>query len=226
MIRRSRMTIVVACLLAILVPGARAEETQKELSRERIEWCDIWFTDADKTDLPRVLMIGDSIARGYFSNVEKALEAKAYCGRLTTSRSVCDPVFFTELSLVLGQFDYDVIHFNNGLHGWGYSEEAYAAGFEKFMRELKAQAPKAKLVCALSTPVLEKGGMADQRARVVARNTIARKLCEAQGVVINDLYAVSDNAGFFGGDGVHFSEKGRATQGDAVAAAITAKLNS
>ena len=41
--------------------------------RERIEWADIWVTDADKDDLPRVLLIGDSITRGYFSDVEKRL---------------------------------------------------------------------------------------------------------------------------------------------------------
>jgi hypothetical protein len=33
--------------------------------RERIEWIDIWVTDADKDDLPRVLFVGDSITRGY-----------------------------------------------------------------------------------------------------------------------------------------------------------------
>ena len=32
--------------------------------RERTEWADIWVTDADKDDLPRVLVIGDSITRG------------------------------------------------------------------------------------------------------------------------------------------------------------------
>ena len=46
--------------------------------RERIEWADIWVTDADKSDLPRVLLIGDSITRGYFDGVEKPLAGKAY----------------------------------------------------------------------------------------------------------------------------------------------------
>ena len=36
----------------------------QEPIRERIEWADIWVTDADKDDLPRVLLIGDSITRG------------------------------------------------------------------------------------------------------------------------------------------------------------------
>ena len=43
----------------------------EEPIRERIEWADIWITDADKDDLPRVLLIGDSITRGYFGEVEK-----------------------------------------------------------------------------------------------------------------------------------------------------------
>ncbi|MHB8974904.1 MAG: hypothetical protein ACYC4N_31125, partial [Pirellulaceae bacterium] len=43
----------------------------QEPIRERIEWADIWVTDADKNDLPRVLLIGDSITRGYFDGVEK-----------------------------------------------------------------------------------------------------------------------------------------------------------
>ena len=44
--------------------------------RERIEWADIWVTDADKDDLPRVLLVGDSITRGYFGEVEEHLAGK------------------------------------------------------------------------------------------------------------------------------------------------------
>ena len=69
--------------------------------RERIEWCDIWITDAEKEGVPRVLLIGDSITRGYYGEVEKLLAGRAHCARLTTSRCVSDPVFFDELSLVL-----------------------------------------------------------------------------------------------------------------------------
>ena len=65
--------------------------------RERIEWADIWVTDADKDDLPRVLLIGDSITRGYFGEVEKRLAGKAYCARLTTSKCVSDPWFPDEV---------------------------------------------------------------------------------------------------------------------------------
>ncbi len=69
--------------------------------RERIEWIDIWVTDADKDDLPRVLLVGDSITRGYFGAVEKYLAGKAYCARLTTSKCVSDPTFNDDLKLML-----------------------------------------------------------------------------------------------------------------------------
>ena len=48
----------------------------------------------NRNDLPRVLLIGDSIVRGYFGDVERALEGRANCARLTTSRCICDPVFY------------------------------------------------------------------------------------------------------------------------------------
>ncbi len=56
--------------IAILLIAAFMAQTVSadEPVRERIEWIDIWVTDADKNELPRVLLVGDSIARGYFSD--------------------------------------------------------------------------------------------------------------------------------------------------------------
>ena len=105
----------------------------QEPIRERIEWADIWVTDADKEDLPRVLLIGDSITRGYFGEVEKQLEGKAYCDRLTTSKCVSDPFFPDEVRLMLKQYHFAVIHFNNGLHGWGCTEGQYRDGLIRLM---------------------------------------------------------------------------------------------
>lgn len=107
--------------LFVIAPFASADEPV----RERIEWIDIWVTDADKDALPRVLLVGDSITRGYFGAVEKHLAGKAYCARLTTSKCVSDPTFNDDLKLMLKQYKFSVIHFNNGLHGWGYTEEQY-----------------------------------------------------------------------------------------------------
>src|SRR3982750_2981738 len=86
-------------------------------ARESIEWCDIWISHANETNLPRVLLIGDSITRAYYPEVESHLAGKAYVARLATSRFISDPILLQEIALVLGNTKFDIIHFNNGLHG-------------------------------------------------------------------------------------------------------------
>ena len=43
-----------------------------------------------------VLLLGNSITRGYHPKVEKLLEGKAYVGRLSGSKSVGDPALLDE----------------------------------------------------------------------------------------------------------------------------------
>src|ERR1700742_965094 len=99
-----------------------AEPNPMPPAREAIEWCDIWISHANETNLPRVLLIGDSITRDYYPEVEKRLAGKALVARLATSRFPADPMLAKEIALVLDGTRFDVIHFNNGMHGWHYSE--------------------------------------------------------------------------------------------------------
>src|SRR2546429_8235375 len=96
--------------------AAAAEPKTAVLSREAIEWCDIWISHANETNLPRVLLIGDSIARDYYPEVEKRLAGKAFVARLATSRFVADPVVLKEIELVLTGARFDVIQFNKRMH--------------------------------------------------------------------------------------------------------------
>jgi pimeloyl-ACP methyl ester carboxylesterase len=199
-----------------------------KLVRERIEWCDIWITNAEKDDLPRVLMIGDSITRGYFAGVEKALAGKANCARLTTSRCICDPVFFDELTMVLRQYPFAVIHFNNGLHGWGYTEEEYRQAFPKLLSALRQYNPDARLIWTTTTPVRQRGNMAqlDERTeRVKKRNEIAREFANLASLAVDDLFALTINhREYYSADGVHFNNEGKTAQIDQVARSILAQL--
>jgi hypothetical protein len=192
----------------------------QELIRERIEWADIWVTDADKDDLPRVLLIGDSITRGYFAEVEKHLTGKAYCARLTTSKCVSDPWFPDEVQLLLKQYRFAVIHFNNGLHGWGYTEQQYKDGLLRLMETFEKHAPDARLIWATTTPVRESGDLskvAERTQRVRVRNQIAAAIMDERGIPTNDLYGlVEGHEDYFSSDGVHFNGKGKEAQGPAV----------
>ena len=114
-------------------------------AREGIEWCDIWISHANETNLPRVLLLGDSIARGYYPAVEKRLAGKAFVARLTTSAFVSDPMFHQQIALVLDNTKFDVIHFNNGLHGWQHSEEEYRKAFPRFSSNDQKTCAKGKV---------------------------------------------------------------------------------
>ena len=184
--------------------------------RERIEWCDIWITNANTDDLPRVLLIGDSITRGYFSGVEQALQGKANCARLTTSRCICDPVFFEELLLVLRQYRFHVIHFNNGLHGMGYTDAQYRQAFARLMEALREHRRGARLIWATSTPVRDRADLAvlsQSTETVRRRNRIAMEFLTGADVQVNDLFALAiDHPEYHSSDGVHFNAKGKTAQ--------------
>src|SRR5688572_28100718 len=132
---------------------AAAEKISAPPARESIEWCDIWISHANETNLPRVLLIGDSIARDYYGEVEKRLAGKAFVARLATSRFVADPVLLKEIELVLNQERFDVIHFNNGMHGWQHSEADYKKAFPKLIETIRAHAPEARLIWGTTTPL-------------------------------------------------------------------------
>jgi hypothetical protein len=193
-------------------------------ARESIEWCDIWISHANETNLPRVLLIGDSITRAYYSKVEKHLEGKAYVARLATSRFISDPVLLQEITVVLDNTKFDVIHFNNGMHGWHHSEKEYRAAFPQFLSTIKAHAPGAKLIWA-STTTLKVSQPSDEQKqasdeRIAARNAIALEFIKPQDIDVDDLNMLTREHPEYHSDNVHFNEEGIDLQAAQVAAHI------
>ncbi len=205
---------------------AAAEPNAAPPSHESIEWCDIWISHANETNLPRVLLIGDSIVRDYYPEVEKHLAGKAFVARLSTSRFIADPVLTKEIELVLDETKFDVIQFNNGMHGWQHSEAEYRKAFPKLIKTIRAHAPKAKLIWATTTPLRDGKGVAyDTKAeysdeRIAARNAIAAEIMTARKIPTDDLNAALRGHPEFHGDNVHFNNQGIQIQ----AAQVSAEL--
>jgi lysophospholipase L1-like esterase len=214
---------VLALLTVAVVTPVFAQEPH--IAREAIEWCNIWIPDANGTKLPRVLLIGDSITGGYGPKVADALKDKASVARLTTSKSIGDPALLAEVALVLDQCHFDVVHFNNGLHGWGYSEQEYEKSFPDLVATIRKHTPKAKLIWATTTPTCTKGDLtvfAEGTKRVEARNKIAEGIVTKEGIAVDDLYGlVKDHPEYWSPDGVHFNGKGIAVQAEQVMKSIT-----
>ncbi len=218
-----------AATSALLLAAAAAADDPPRVVRENVEWLDVWIPGNNTAGQPRVLLVGDSITRGYYKAVEDSLKGKAIVCRLATSKSLGDPGLLDEVRLVLGQAKFDVVHFNNGMHGWGYTEAEYAKAVPELIAVLRKGAPAAKLVWGHTTPV-RVAGRTDQvdpkTDRVKARNAAAAAVMAKAGIPVNDLYAaVADRPELFSADGVHLTAKGSAALGEQVAAHVLKQLS-
>jgi hypothetical protein len=223
------MTKLILTILICVSFALRASAQTKDIppsARESIEWCDIWISHANETNLPRVLLIGDSITRAYYPEVEKLLAGKAHVARLATSRFVSDPVLLEEIAVVLDNTKFDIIHFNNGMHGWQHSEQEYRAAFPKFLAAIKSHAPAAKLIWANTTTLKESKVLPpdDQTQssdeRIAARNAIALEFLDKQKIPVDDLNSLVKGHPEFHSDNVHFNDQGVALQAAQVAGHI------
>jgi lysophospholipase L1-like esterase len=207
--------------------GSRVQAAGTNIVRESTEWCDVWMPDMNKNDLPRVLLIGDSITRGYYPAVEKNLKGKAYVARVATSKSLGDSALLAEVATFLSEGKFDVIHFNNGMHGWGYSEEDYRRAFPELVRTIRRLAPDAKLIWATTTPVQPSGVMnpGPNNDRVKARNAIAAAAVKKAGIPVDDLFSlVEAHPEYYTPGGIHFNESGIAVEARQVADEISKLL--
>jgi len=195
-------------------------------AKESIEWCDIWISHANETNLPRVLLIGDSITRAYYPAVEKRLAGKAYVGRLSSSAFISDPILLEQIKMVLTQYQFDVIHFNNGMHGWQHSEKEYEQALPEFLKTIKKYAPNAKLIWANTTPLKVSPQLSSDNStqatdrRIAERNAIAAKFMQTQGITVEDLSTPMQNHPEYHSDNVHFNDRGISIQADLVAADV------
>ena len=193
---------------------------------EKIEWT--WSDRPEKpvAGLPNVLLAGDSITRGYYPAVAGDLAGVANVYLFASSTCSGDPRLPGQLSdyFKMMGLKFAVIHFNNGMHGWGYSEAEYAAGLPAMIAALRAGAPDAKLIWANTTPVLHDATDGAANARIDERNRLADDLMKRKGFPMDDLHGLMlKHQDLHEGD-VHFTKAGYAVQAEQVAATIREAL--
>jgi lysophospholipase L1-like esterase len=192
-------------------------------AREDFEWCDIWLTHVNDTNLPRVLLIGDSISKYSFPEVEKELAGKAYVNRLSTSAFATDPVLLTPIAPVLDNSHFDVIVFNNGMHGWQHSEQEYEATLPSMLDAIRKHAPSAKLIWADTTAIKQEPDSptgTPSGVRIKARNAIADKLMQDNQIPVINLYDVTSRHPELHSDNIHFNDQGTALIGGSIVSAV------
>jgi len=200
---------------------------------ERYEWCDLWWDETGEPDKPRVLLIGDSIAKGYYPFVRERLKAAAHVDRLTTSKSLDNPSLRYELDYFIRrhpEFRYAAIHFNNGLHGKHLSAAAYEEHYDRLIRYMAEQSD-ARIIPALTTPVTTKGAGTpfllerDVNGLVLERNRAVLSVAAKYVLEVHDLYVpMLGRSEYRAEDGVHYNERGQRAQAALVAEAIGGAL--
>ena len=156
----------------------------------------------DVEGLPRVLVIGDSISIGYTLPARGALKGRANLHRPSAN---CGPTTrgLASLDDWLGDGDWDVIHFNWGLHDLKYMNDkgqltAVGEGrqqvpldqYEKNLDALVVRLKEtgAKLIWRNTTPVPE-GARGRVPEDVAKYNEAAARVMEKHGVPTHDLHA-------------------------------------
>ena len=102
--------------------------------KEEFEWIQTWCDRTANKDLPRVLLVGDSITRAYYEYVKDKLEGKCYVDYIAMSYAVDSKVYTGAAAGLAADSDYALIHFNHGLHGWHMTDRVYGEGIEKLLK--------------------------------------------------------------------------------------------
>jgi hypothetical protein len=194
-------------------------------------------------DLPKVLIMGDSISIGYTSHVIENLKGVAEVRR---HRGNAGPTIrgVAKIEEWLGNEKWDLIHFNWGLwdmYGWEYhkedrSPEAYGKRLESLVGRLKKTG--AKLIWATTTPACPANETTMERRfnqDIRISPELERKYLESaltvmkkNGVEVNDLYAFMKprwNKYAIADNNVHFTKLGSQKLGEQVAKAIQSALS-
>lgn len=198
---------------------------------------------AQAVELPPVLLIGDSIMGGYFKASSQALKEDAvvfrHPGNAGETRNG-----LRKLDQWLGDTEWQVIHFNWGLHDLCYRHpeakvygkrdkvrgtisvpvEEYGKNLEKLVQRLKKT--EAKLIFATITRIPE-----GEAGRFVGDdlkyNEVALKVMKRHGIPVNDLYGVSSKFGpdmYVKPGDVHHTGKANKILAEAVAEAVRKQL--
>ena len=182
-----------------------------------------WDFVADDPKLPRVLLIGDSVSRGYTQAVRKALAGKANVHRAPAN---CGPTSsgIKNIETWLGDGKWDVIHFNFGIHDRATPIPDYTQRLETLVVRMKATG--AKLIWATTTPIPDTPDGKQTAASIVERNTAAAAVMSQHGVAMDDLYnAIQPRlAELQNPHDVHFTAAGYEFLGQQVASVIHAAL--
>ncbi|MBQ8413426.1 MAG: hypothetical protein IJX12_07475 [Lachnospiraceae bacterium] len=186
-------------------------------------------------DIPKVLMIGDSVLAGYIDEVKKQLGDKAYIyyngSNAQTSTNLYRFVSEWADDMKIGS-NIDVVHFNVGLWDvirWNDGDsvvglKTYERNLRKIVWQLKYLFPSAKIIFSTTTPVgceewyYRNSRWTRRNEDIEKYNQVATVVMKENNIHINDLWKyVTQDSRFRFVDQAHFSDSDYQILGQQVA---------
>ena len=222
-----RKLVSLGVYVLIVIAWTAAPHVCAQSITEKVEW-----TWADRPEhpnpaLPDILLIGDSITRAYYAETSRLLDGRANCYLFATSASSGDsrlPKQIADLATMMPS-TFAVIHFNNGMHGWEYTEQQYAAGLPGVVAAVRKLSPSAALLWASTTPLRKPTTAGATNQRVDERNRLALAVMQQQHIQVDDQGGLMLQHQDLHQDDVHFTKEGSAVQAQQVAQSILQALS-
>lgn len=200
-------------------------------------------------ELPKVLILGDSISIGYFPFVQELLADKAIVtrpfqvnGKPENCQGTMNGVL--QIDRWIGTKKWDIIHFNFGLHDLKHVNEdsgknsndpkdplqASPKQYKKNLTEIveKLKATGAKLVFATTTPYPDSGLKPLRDPGMPKKyNKVASRIMKKNDIPVNDLHAfvAPQMEQLQRPSNVHFTEKGSRALAQQVSQVISGMLD-
>ena len=142
------------------------------------------------------------------------------------SASVGDPRLPRQIAEFssLEHVHFRVVHFNNGMHGWDYTETQYDAGFPSFLRAVEHIPGHPALMWATTTPVQADQSAGPSNSRIDARNRIAESFIRATGIAVDGQHTLMATHQDLHEDNMHYKEHGAELMGEQAARMIKEAL--
>jgi lysophospholipase L1-like esterase/dienelactone hydrolase len=193
-------------------------------------------------ELPKVLLLGDSIRMGYAPLVAKKLDGVAVVVHPGAEQGGDTANTLKLLDKWVGDHKPAVVHWNNGLHDLKRSKkththqvpiEQYGKNLAEIAVRLNKVAP-GRVVFANTTPILDdrhaarKADFDRLEADVQAYNAAATKALLPLGVPVHDLHRIVIDGGaekLLGKDGTHYTPEGYDRLAEAVADCVKRQLS-
>ena len=191
------------------------------------------------SEIPKVLLLGDSIRMSYQPLVAEILVGKA---EVVGPADNCQYSLFTLSSLDrwIGELgEPDIVHWNNGIHDCGHNPlrspvqipiDVYRANLDFILKRLRALTPN--VIWGTITPVHPDRPFRDtewswHNEEIDRYNEAAREVMVANEVPINDLHQLvwADVEQLLSEDQLHLSEAGQKVCARAVADVVSSFLS-